>query len=528
MGRIQILSALFAFATKYRINALPFRKSGLAIIVLISLLFGAAAGTPAQQRRENEVKSTVSSTAPPPSDDAARPSVDLTSDDPGERERLLLERIEKLERRLAELERQVNPGSTGESNPSASSKPPFANHPVEIARPGRADSAVETKIEASRSDVRAQDFLRDTTINFYFDGYYGYNFNRPVGRVNLLRAYDVLSNSFSLSQAAIVVERAPNIEEGRRFGLRLDLQYGQATETAQGSAANELRPQAYRPIWQAFGTYVVPAGRGLTLDFGKFASTLGYESNYAKDNFNYSRSYYFNFLPFYHLGLRAKYQINERAAVIYHVVNGAQQSEDFNGFKSQHVALVLAPAKNISWQINYYVGREQRDVAARLNPALPDLPTQPGLSTDIIRPVPDGRLHILDTYATWNATPNLTLAAEADTVVKRVTQGSSPSRVTGGVVYARYQFSTKFALAGRAEYLSDHDGLFSSATQILKETTLTADYRAADGFLIRAEWRRDSSNRPFFLTEETGRLKREQNTATIGLIWWLGQKEGSW
>ena len=43
------------------------------------------------------------------------------------------------------------------------------------------------------------------TINALLDGYYEYNFNSPVGRVNYLRAYDVSSNSFSLNQADLVV-----------------------------------------------------------------------------------------------------------------------------------------------------------------------------------------------------------------------------------------------------------------------------------------------------------------------------------
>jgi hypothetical protein len=79
----------------------------------------------------------------------------------------------------------------------------------------------------------------------------------------------------------------------------------------------------------------------------------------------------------------------------------------------------------------------------------------------------------LDTYASWNATDRLTLAAEADYVINRVFSNSSPARVTGGAAYARYQLTPKLALAGRAEYLSDRGGLFSSVTQALKETTLT-------------------------------------------------------
>ena len=36
-------------------------------------------------------------------------------------------------------------------------------------------------------DAPALAFLRGTTLNFGLDGYYGYNFNQPIGRVNLLR-----------------------------------------------------------------------------------------------------------------------------------------------------------------------------------------------------------------------------------------------------------------------------------------------------------------------------------------------------
>src|SRR4029077_6833538 len=69
------------------------------------------------------------------------------------------------------------------------------------------------------------DFLHGTTINVGLDGYYAYNFNHPVGRVNLLRAYDVLSNEFSLTQASVILERAPDPAAGRRWGARVDLQF---------------------------------------------------------------------------------------------------------------------------------------------------------------------------------------------------------------------------------------------------------------------------------------------------------------
>src|SRR5580704_6029632 len=73
------------------------------------------------------------------------------------------------------------------------------------AEPPPAPAADQSQAKEPDNKDRAMlDFLHDTTINLALDTYYDYNFNHPIGRVNLLRAYDVLSNSFSLNQADIV------------------------------------------------------------------------------------------------------------------------------------------------------------------------------------------------------------------------------------------------------------------------------------------------------------------------------------
>jgi hypothetical protein len=111
-----------------------------------------------------------------------------------------------------------------------------------------ADAVAEARVApeqqnfAQKEDRKIFDFLHDTTINLGLDGYYAYNFNSPVGRVNYLRAYDVLSNEFSLNQASVVFDRPTDVANGRRWGGRLDLQFGQATDTLQGNPSNEPRP----------------------------------------------------------------------------------------------------------------------------------------------------------------------------------------------------------------------------------------------------------------------------------------------
>lgn len=76
--------------------------------------------------------------------------------------------------------------------------------------------------------------------------------------------------------------------------------------------------------------------------------------------------------------------------------------------------------------------------------------------------------------------------------------------------------------------MCDRGGLFSGLTQGLEENTFTFDYQLANGFLMHYEWRRNYSNRPTFLSDMQGVLEKQQDSATVGLIWCWGQKQGGW
>src|SRR5690348_14748331 len=98
------------------------------------------------------------------------------------REQKLMARIDVLEQRLASLEARL-----GAADPA----------PVAEAKPAEV-AAVATQAVATQAVAKPHEpaggFLADTTFNMTLDGYYGYDFNQPVGRINLLRAYDVSSN----------------------------------------------------------------------------------------------------------------------------------------------------------------------------------------------------------------------------------------------------------------------------------------------------------------------------------------------
>ena len=96
------------------------------------------------------------------------------------------------------------------------------------------------------------------------------------------------------------------------------------------------------------------------------------EGNYTKDQINYSRSYYLQFPALLPLrASRTTYPVNSELSLTYWLVNGAQQTEDFNGFKSQAAIITIKPLPSVSWNVNYYNGREARDLNPDLNPGLP-------------------------------------------------------------------------------------------------------------------------------------------------------------
>src|SRR5690242_12009218 len=72
------------------------------------------------------------------------------------RERMMLDRIEQLEQRLAVVEGKAAP-------------------------PAAAGTATLDPIPSPEKDSSSlPGFVSGTTLNFNFDGYYGYNFNRPL------------------------------------------------------------------------------------------------------------------------------------------------------------------------------------------------------------------------------------------------------------------------------------------------------------------------------------------------------------
>jgi hypothetical protein len=259
---------------------------------------------------------------------------------------------------------------------------------------------------------------------------------------------------------------------------------------------------------------MVPVGKGIQLDAGKFVTPAGAEVIETNQNWNYSRSLLFTYaVPYYHMGLRAKYTFNDKWSVTGYVTNGWNNVVSTNTGKTFGPSIAWNATKKLTITENYLAGPR-----------------------DIFGTGDNGAWnHLSDTVIAYNSTAKLSLQANVD--YDRQEQYPTSNRhadYTGIAAYAKYAVSPKVAVAGRYEYFNDHDGLATTPGTIniallgkgqhLNEFTGTIERKIAGHLISRLEYRRDQSNQDFF---ERGKgngpngFVKGQDTVDVGLMFVL-------
>jgi hypothetical protein len=291
----------------------------------------------------------------------------------------------------------------------------------------------------------------------------------------------------------VALEQKPN--EKSRLGFRADLDFGPTTDMV-----HSLEPggaEIFKTFEQGYLSWLAPVGKGLQFDVGKFVTPAGAEVIEAKDNWNYSRSLLFALaIPYYHVGLRATYNINDKVAVAGYLINGWNDAQDNNGGKSYAFQAIVKPTTRISVFQNFIYGPEQVDDTT------------------------DNRF-LSDTTVSFTVTPTLSLMANYDYGRDRI----AGTRVSwqGIAAYARFQPTSNWTLSPRVEFLDDGDGFMTGVSQNLKEFTITSEHKIQGSLLARLEFRRDMTDEPFFLKDD-GTTEKGQNTFGLGLVYAFGTK----
>jgi hypothetical protein len=351
--------------------------------------------------------------------------------------------------------------------------------------------------QKSTSVTPVLDFFKTTQLSGFVDVYYGYNFNQPSDQSVGLRGLDTKSNSFQLNLLKLTFNKPAT--EKNSVGYRFDLMYGPAADSYTAFEPRDGQKTILKNIQQAYISYNAPIGKGLTLDFGKYATFMGAEVLETIDNWHYQQSILFSYAqPYYHTGLRATYPVSDKFALGGYVVNGWNNSFDNNTGKSVGMSATYTPNPKFQIIQNWLGGPEHNDTN-------------------------QGWRHLFDTVASINASDKVAFKFNYDYGFDGYLPPATGNAAWQGIA-AAVKFTSankKHSFAPRFEYYHDRDGFTTGTTQNIKELTLTYDLRLKPNFSTKFEYRGDYSNAPYF-KKETDLFSKNQNVVMIGVVYAFG------
>src|SRR5260370_24958241 len=164
----------------------------------------------------------------------------------------------------------------------------------------------------------------------FLDAAYLLDFNHPSHHLVRSRstAYKVDEPLLDMADAYL----RKTATESSRWGMELTLQGGQDSKIFGFSATAPNLPGSewLRHLGPTDVSYLASVGKGLTVQAGIFSSFIGYDSLYAKDNFNYTRPWGADFTPYLMMGVNASYPIHNKLTGTVFVVNGYWHLADAN------------------------------------------------------------------------------------------------------------------------------------------------------------------------------------------------------
>jgi hypothetical protein len=335
------------------------------------------------------------------------------------------------------------------------------------------------------------------TVGGFVDFLFAWNTNRPADHANFIPGTGSTAKRFdelSLNLAALDVSYQKDAVVGR---LTLNVGTGTQVIHAGEPTGVDVGPQVWDGIYQAYLGYKVPIGNGLEVDAGVFPCHIGFEGYFSKDNWNYTRSWVAELVPYYLSGVRALYAFSDSLSVQLNVSNGWQIIADNNNAKT-FGAQVAWNTSLVSLTFNGIAGPEQ-----------PDDDDHWRLLGDFI-----GVLHLGS---------SVDLAVNADYGHESRPAGADAAQWHGEAGYVRVHLADPLWLALRGDYFHDPDGAISGAKQDLVEGTATIEYRPADSLILKLEGRHDHSTKDVFTLHDKDsagapKLGQDETLAVLGAV----------
>lgn len=195
----------------------------------------------------------------------------------------------------------------------------------------------------------------------YFDGYYNYNFARPIDNTQTISSTIGRSNEFTLNLASIGIEsNYKNIvgrvwlQAGQMLSIVQDLD--QTVHKGRNTPINNVKF-----IREAAAGYRFNKWYGLNVEMGIFMSYIGLESYMLQENWSYQRSLVCEFTPFYFSGARVQAYPTKNYKVELWLMNGWQTYSNYNQGISVGSSNYYRPTENIQFVANFYYGKDTKN-----------------------------------------------------------------------------------------------------------------------------------------------------------------------
>jgi Putative beta-barrel porin-2, OmpL-like. bbp2 len=363
------------------------QKRGFVGLVLAGLLYcSATPGVVFADGKDGDTPAAKTETAKPRAAKVDAP-LPLT-----ERERLLLDRIEQLEKRMAAMEAKGNssaPAAAAASAPqpasSTASDLASGTPAATVAAPSVSVVPTETSMTATLNpmqektpaaapqkaepfafadftwltgNARTKESPMDTkffTPEIRADVDYVYDFAHPKDDTIGGSSEVFRSNEVQVTQLGVGGDfHYDNVR------ARLMTQFGMYSETTPRNDASPSRGQwnladAYRYISEAYGGYHFNALHGINVDAGIFMSYVGLFSYYQFDNWAYQPSYVSSNTPWFFNGVRVQIFPTEHLKIEPWFTNGWQSYGRFNNRPGIGVQILWRPNGWLSVLGNQYM-----------------------------------------------------------------------------------------------------------------------------------------------------------------------------
>lgn len=317
----------------------------------------------------------------------------------------------------------------------------------------------------------------EATVDWHYGAYVdvGYvgNFNFPDNHLWRHRATAAHHNELSPNMGLAYVRK--DAITSSRWGMELGFQGGRDSEEF-AFLVGERRVEGsdvLRHLHRANVSYLAPVGKGLTITAGLFNSLMGYESLYAKDNANYTRSWIADNTPYMMFGVNAQYTVSDALTVTAFVVNSYYHLAHPNDHPSYGGRWIWKATPRFTLMQTLYAGPDQTDTSMEF-----------------------WRLYgnqILE----WKG-DDVTIAASLDVGTERIASqpGNPRAFVMGGNLVVRWHVAGPWSVALRPEFYWDRNGRWTGAEQFVKAITSTVEYQVPykwTNTIVRVEHRYDDS-----------------------------------